>query len=297
MMDESADLPLRWRDGVPVIHGNARTVYVGDHRVTMDLSTDEIAWLVSMAANRPDTDIPRPRSELRTHTMVDYLRSIGALAPQSECWWLAPPVRTALQPHVLALSEWHSDPQEAIAARTTWRIGVRGSGSLAQTIAHLLVEGGLTCVDSIEADLVVVAGSHGIDAPEALLPADEADPLHISDRPHVPVSAYRAHASIGPLVVPGRTPCLNCLHLHRQDGDPQWPHLVHQWRAAESLLATDTDPLVTWQAASSAVAMVRHWIDSAQCAPSHRIRWRLPNPVPDYEVLTPHPSCGCGWTA
>lgn len=297
MMKSSADAQLRWREGIPVIQGSGRTIYVGDHRVTLDLSPEEIAWVVSLAARSTDTDIPRPTHALRTRAIVDYLRDIGALALQTECWWLPPQVRIALQPHVLALSEWHQDPQSAIAARTSWRIGILGSGPLADAIAHLLVECGLTYVDSPEADLIVIVGPQGIDAPEALLPEPEADSLHISDLPHLPVSVYRAHASVGPLVVPGRTPCLNCIHLHRCDGEPQWPTLVEQWRAAEQSLAFETDPLVSWQAANSAVAMLRHWIDSAHNSPAHRIRWRFPHPLPDYEVLTPHPACGCGWSS
>jgi hypothetical protein len=295
MMNNSAPAQLHWRAGIPVIHGSERTIYIGDHRVKMDLSDDEIAWLVSMAASRPDHGISHPESSLRTLAIINYLRDIGAIAEQTECWWLPPPARTALQPHVRALSEWHRDPQAAIAARTTWRIGIYGSGSLADAIAHLLVDCGLTHVDATDADLMVMVGPHGIDAPEALVPAEETDPLHIGERPHLPVSAYRAHASVGPLVVPGRTPCVNCLHLHRRDVDPQWPHLVHQWRAAESLLGVDSDPLVAWQAAISAVSMVRHWIDSGQKAPAHRIRWRFPDLLPQHDVLTAHPSCGCRW--
>lgn len=295
MMNNSAHAQLRWRPGIPVIHGSERTIYIGDHRVTMDLSDDEIAWLCSLADTGTDTDIGLAGSEPRAKAIVNYLHGLGVLAPQTECWWLSPYARTALQPHVVALSEWHPDPQSAIAARTTWRIGIHGCGSLADAIAELLVDCGLTVADPQDSDLIVVVGSHGIKAPEALLPVEETEPPLVGDRPHLPVSVYRGHLSVGPLVVPGRTPCLNCLHLHRCDSDPQWPQLVDQWRAAQLALGFDSDPLVSWQAANSAVMMVRHWIDSAQAAPPHRIRWRFPDPLPAYDLLSPHPACGCGW--
>jgi len=295
MIHDSAENPLRWREGIPVIRGSNRTVYIGNHRVTMDLSSNEIAWLCSLAEGGPDTDIGFARRGSRTQAIVNYLHGLGVLAPQTECWWLSPHARTALQPHVLALSEWHPDPQLAIAARTTWRIGIHGCGSLAEAIAALLVGCGLTTADPQEADLIVVIGSHGIEAPEALVPVEETEPPLVGDRPHLPVSVYRGHLSVGPLVVPGRTPCLNCLHLHRCDSDPQWPQLVEQWRAAQVALGIDSDPLVSWQAANSAVTMIRHWIDSAHNSPAHRIRWRFPHPLPTYEVPTPHPACGCGW--
>ena len=295
MMNNSAHAQLRWRPGIPVIHGGERTIYIGDHRAAMDLSADEVAWLCSLADTGTDTDIGLVGSEPRAKAIVNYLHGLGVLAPQTECWWLSPHARTALQPHVLALSEWHPDPQSAIAARTTWRIGIHGGGSLADAIAALLVDCGLTVADPQDADLIVVVGSHGINAPEALLPAEETEPPLVGDRPHLPVSVYRGHLSVGPLVVPGRTPCLNCLHLHSCDSDPQWPQLVDQWRAAQLALGFDSDPLVSWQAANSAVAMVRHWIDSARNSPAHRIQWRFPHPLPTYEVPTPHPACGCGW--
>lgn len=295
MIDDSTENPLRWRQGIPVIRAHNRRVYLGNHRVTMDLSADEIAWLSSLAEGGPNTDIDPAGSGLRTQAIVNHLRELGVLAPQTECWWLSPHTRAELQPHVLALSEWHHDPQSAVAARSTWRIGIHGCGSLADATAAMLVGCGLTIADAQDADLIVVLGSHGIEAPEALLPTEETDLPILGDRPHLPVSVYRGHLSVGPLVVPGRTPCLNCLHLHRSDSDPHWPQLVDQWRAAALIFGVDSDPLVSWQAATSAVTMIRHWIDSAHNSPAHRIRWRFPHPVPEYEIATHHPACGCGW--
>lgn len=288
---------MRWRAGIPIIHGGDRVLYIGDHRVTLDLSADEVTWLAALERNDIGNCGTYPGTELRSQTLLDYLRAIGALASPTECWWLPPHVRRATQPQVLSLSEWHSDPQSAIAARTTWRIGVYGSGALARSIDHLVADSGLSSSNPAEADLIVVVGVRGIDAPEALLPAAETDPMPFRDRPHLPVSVYRAHASIGPLVVPGRTACLNCMHLHRRDTDPKWPHIVQQWRESQSATAVDADPLLAWQAASSAVAMIRNWIDSAQTAPPHRIRWHFPHPTPSNEVATAHPACGCLWPA
>lgn len=46
------------------------------------------------------------------------------------------------------------------------------------------------------------------------------------DVPHLPVAFERDAALIGPLVVPGRTPCLSCRDAHERDRDPAWP-LLH----------------------------------------------------------------------
>ena len=48
------------------------------------------------------------------------------------------------------------------------------------------------------------------------------------DIPHVPLVLTGSGAEVGPLVLPGRTPCLACLAAHRRDSDPAWPHLAAQ---------------------------------------------------------------------
>lgn len=49
-----------------------------------------------------------------------------------------------------------------------------------------------------------------------------------ADRPHLPIAFDAGGASIGPLVAPGRTPCLSCRDLQLADADPAWPRLHAQ---------------------------------------------------------------------
>jgi hypothetical protein len=288
----------RWRQGIPIIRRNDREIHIGDHAIPIPMSNAEVDWLMAITGVPSDstTCAPCPGGAIRAQTILDQVHLAGALASSTECWWLSPYARANIQPHLLSLSEWHSDPQAAIAARTTWRVGVRGNGTVADAVQQLVTASGLTAADQQNADITIVVGGHGIDAPEALLPLDVSSESSIGDRPHLPVSAYRGHATIGPLVIPGRTPCLNCLHLLRRDTDPEWPHLVQRWRAAEAMTAVDVDPLLAWQAAITAVGMVRAWIDTAHTQQPHRIRWHLPESAPQHEVVAPHPACGCRWS-
>lgn len=286
---------LRWRTGIPVLPIDDQTLYVGDVRVSLKLSEAEAQWLASMVHTRSDLEWTCPSGVVRARVILEALRATGALASATECWWLSPTERGELQSHLLSLSEWHGEPEAAIAARTSWRIAVRGFGFTTDALSRVLLDSGLTLTDTHESDLIILVGAQGIDAPEALVAEEEIDAIALDGRPHLPVSVYRAHASIGPLMIPGRTLCLNCLHLHRRDRDPLWPELVDQWRGAQAPSMVDADPLLAWQAASTAVAMIRHWVDSPHAARPHRIRWRFPHPVPTLEALTPHPSCGCGW--
>lgn len=48
------------------------------------------------------------------------------------------------------------------------------------------------------------------------------------DIPHLPVAFGRGTATIGPLVIPGRTPCLACRDAHERDRDEAWPRLHAQ---------------------------------------------------------------------
>ncbi|MCT9932533.1 ThiF family adenylyltransferase [Planotetraspora sp. A-T 1434] len=41
--------------------------------------------------------------------------------------------------------------------------------------------------------------------------------------PHLLATAFEGCGSVGPLVIPGTTPCLHCLDLTRRDRDPSWP--------------------------------------------------------------------------
>lgn len=70
-------------------------------------------------------------------------------------------------------------------------------------------------------DLVVQAGS---DRPAELLAAGYAR----RRQPHLLVGVRDGVPVVGPLVRPPTGPCLNCLDLHRQDRDPDWPTLAAQ---------------------------------------------------------------------
>ncbi|MDQ1531173.1 MAG: hypothetical protein QOE37_1278 [Microbacteriaceae bacterium] len=48
------------------------------------------------------------------------------------------------------------------------------------------------------------------------------------DVPHLPVVFGGQSALLGPLVLPGETPCLRCADEHRLDAEPAWPALAAQ---------------------------------------------------------------------
>ena len=75
------------------------------------------------------------------------------------------------------------------------------------------------------ADVVVMLARHVLDPRRAA-------PHLRADRVHLPVVVGGAGIVIGPLIVPGVTACLTCLHLERRDADDAWPMLALQLLSA-----------------------------------------------------------------
>lgn len=48
------------------------------------------------------------------------------------------------------------------------------------------------------------------------------------DTTHLPVALERGRTTVGPLVVPGETPCLTCRDEHERDRDEAWPRMHAQ---------------------------------------------------------------------
>lgn len=79
------------------------------------------------------------------------------------------------------------------------------------------------------------------------------DALLRADRAHLVTRLEPARAVVGPLVIPGRTPCVRCHDLLRCRYDPAWPRLVAQLCAEPAPI----DPALQSWAVATTVAQVR----------------------------------------
>ena len=298
MRPASDDHGLRWRDGIPIIRRDEDSAFIGGDARPLTLTTAEGQWLTSIGQCNSWTQARHtcPTGEARAEAIVQRARAAGAVTRAGECWWLTPGERAAMQPLLLSLSQWHPAPESAIAARSAWDIAVIGDGDVADAVRTVIHASGLNgAVHVGSSTIVILVGVRGIEAPEALLPAESEDEASVRDRPHLPVSTYRARASVGPLVLPGRTPCLRCMHLHRLDADPGWSRIVEQWRDVERPSTPSADPVLAWQAAVTATIMVRTWIDGPDGTEPERIHWSLPSGYSTTDSPAWHPRCGCRW--
>jgi hypothetical protein len=135
-------------------------------------------------------------------------------------------------------------------------------------------------------DLTIIA-SETVEA-DRLVAAD----LLRADQPHLVVRSAGETAIVGPLVIPGRTACVNCTDLSRRDTDRGWPALLDQ---LTRLRLPASDLLNSWAgclAATQALAFLRSGTPEA-CGATIELN--------EHDLLTrwrtwmPHPGCGCHW--
>ena len=97
--------------------------------------------------------------------------------------------------------------------------------------------------------LVVLAG----DRPASPMSVAE---LQLSRTPHLIVQAGTAGGVVGPLVLPGRSSCVNCLELHRSDRDPDWPRIARAVSGSPGVPTTVLSTRVAAAAAEQALTLI-----------------------------------------
>lgn len=291
----------RLRPDVPVLWRGQDCIQVGDDIVIDQVTRSMVAWLTSLDGRSGldviEESLTIPESDARR--LVRAVVAAGALEDAAripDCLrWAPQPRRDALTQEFWAALHCYRDLDtafDAMARRERIRVAVVGDGALAHELsASLSLADSLSDPDS--STIAILANSPHPDVPAAF-----DDPL--LDRPHLHVGCRGDRAVVGPLVIPGRTACLRCGHLHRRDADAAWPLLSVQWaQAGADPRLTATDPLLTRQAATMALLLVRAWADQ----PDDPSAWsgfavdlRLPLGLATREDRPPHPLCGCRWT-
>ena len=109
---------------------------------------------------------------------------------------------------------------------------------------------------------------------------------------HLAVTVRDDTVVVGPLVLPGRTPCLNCVDLHRRDRDPDWPALAAQLHTGPDTADSVAVTTMLLGAAYAAAEVIAHLdgdvpvtlgatVEIAGPGRERRRRWAA------------HPGCGC----
>lgn len=165
------------------------------------------------------------------------------------------------------------------------RVAVVGRTAAAARIARVIAEAGHPVITAEAGDHL---GDDGVIDTAVLVSRHVVDPLeHLRwlrrDIRHLPVVIGELAATIGPLVVPGRTACLACVEQRRTAADSAWPAIAAQlWNTRA---AADT-ALIATEAGAATVRMLsraggQSLRISADDGERREYRWE------------PSPRCGC----
>ena len=186
---------------------------------------------------------------------------------------------------------------QTIAARQDLRIAVTAPSQwsvLEQTLQELELK---TTTDRSAADIAVVVGSVGF---------QQISSLMRNEIPHLAISPRTDSIRVGPLVVPGATPCLQCLYLTRCDRDEEFLRVSLR---LEQHGSTEIDHLLMHQAAALAArltASCADWLSTKfnrvpgpkEPIPANTGKyWTVVTDTPEVKSrsISRHPRCSCWW--
>jgi bacteriocin biosynthesis cyclodehydratase domain-containing protein len=176
------------------------------------------------------------------------------------------------------------------------RVEVSGAGSLAEDLDRMLTGEGVTVVRTrpprggpdAEPDppptLAVLVADHVTD------PAARAAWCRRSV-PHLPVVVGDGRVRVGPFLVPGAGPCLQCVELERSDADPAWAAVAAQ------VWGRPAPALSPYRAATVATTVTRLVLERLPLVVQHPDPQQLVVDRGDLSVtsrrVSPHPRCAC----
>jgi hypothetical protein len=115
--------------------------------------------------------------------------------------------------------------------------------------------------------------------------------------PHLYGGVVESTGVVGPLVLPGVSPCAGCLLRGRAEREPSWPLVVGQWRTSGRRRAgvPACDAALATMVAGAIASYALSFLDGdGDCAAGYRTRFALPHLMGDAEQFSPHPECPCG---
>ena len=227
------------------------------------------------------------------------LDSIDALqdSPRPHAWSLRDsPDRARLRG--LANSMRSRSSMQLIAARPSVRISVTASTSwavLEQTLQQLELQ---ISADTSAGDIAVLIGPVGFQRISSLMR---------NNTPHLAISPRTDSIRVGPLVIPGRSPCLQCLYLARCDRDQDF---FRTSLRLENQVSADIDHLLINQASCLAARLVARCADWLSCVRGNATGFEEPLPADtgeywvvgantleiDSRSVARHPRCACWWS-
>lgn len=230
-------------------------------------------------------EIPEFRGDV--NAVVNELAAAGVICDANE-WDIADPRQSDLARFLVATGR----SPALMSRRASLGIGLYCDGAasrLADTVAAMLADTGFAVAAGDDVDLAIFLSSG-----EPSRRPFSAAVHHELD--HLPVVIDEERVRIGPLVRPGRTPCMECYDRHRSEWDRAWPALATQFgKPGHTIFTKAAVSALTWQVAAADIcATVATHCDGD----SPNSAGQLIAVGPDHRDRTAwqvnfHPGCGC----
>jgi hypothetical protein len=162
------------------------------------------------------------------------------------------------------------------------------AATLAGGPARIVAQDHWSKPETLVVDLTVVV-SEGPEVDRVI-----TDHLLRLDQPHLLVRSLGDAVWVGPLVLPGRTPCLRCTDLVRTDADPGWPAVLAQL----GRLRLPLPGLLSGWAASVAAAQTLAFLGGGRPETTGAtLELTAADLRTELRAWPSHAECGCRWQA
>ncbi|MBA0051476.1 ThiF family adenylyltransferase [Streptomyces sp. AJS327] len=195
--------------------------------------------------------------------------------------------------HVDVLDGGHVEPWDTLPGG----IPADGVGSRRDTAARTVVSRAKPWRDRSRArvHLVIIAPRDGLDAYAPDPRATER--FVLAGTPHLFSGVVEGTGVVGPLVLPGRSPCAECLARRGCERDPSWGLVVGQWRSPARRRAgvPACDAALATMVAGVTAAYALNFLDGdGNSGAGYRLRYALPHLISETDRFAAHPECPCG---
>ncbi len=243
------------------------------------LAADCSWWALRTAQERANANVRRMQAAVVIHGGGRVAVSLATLLAAAGVGWVSTVTDGLVQPEETGCGYLEED------------VGRRRSLAIRKAIVRTAPATNTSPLPrSRKADLVLLA--------DAAVPDPQlAGQLFGEGVPQLVVWASEGVGVVGPLVVPGRTCCLNCVDLHKTATEPAWPALATQLAGKPQ----QADLASAQASAAFAVSQALRVLDGSGAAdPSDAPVWGTAVEIDTYTSETrttswkKHPYCSCG---
>jgi bacteriocin biosynthesis cyclodehydratase domain-containing protein len=132
-------------------------------------------------------------------------------------------------------------------------------------------------------------------APAEQHPLEQLEGLLANGVAHLLVRSVEAEMQVGPLVLPGETPCVHCADLRRSEQDESWPGFLSQLGRPRPGQTPPCDNTLAGLAAGYAVLYALNFLDGGTPPVIGAVTsLTAPDAALTRSVIDAHPECACG---